>query len=98
MACEGLVREIFDVIQQRSKDMPPGSYTAYLFKEGQDKILKKIGEEAAEVIIASKSGGESQLAAEIADLVYHLLVLLAWHGMEPDDVLTVLARRRGKQN
>ena len=98
MAVEGLVREIFEVIVGRSKELPPGSYTAYLFKEGQDKILKKIGEEAAEVIIASKGGGGSRLAAEMADLVYHLLVLLAWHGMEPGCVLEELARRRGKQN
>jgi phosphoribosyl-ATP pyrophosphohydrolase/phosphoribosyl-AMP cyclohydrolase len=89
-----VLEELFKVIKQRQKELPPDSYTAYLFKEGQDKILKKVGEETSEVIIASKNNNEKEIAYEMGDLFYHLFVLLAYHQMEPQDILKELASRR----
>ena len=74
--------------------MPAGSYTAALFSQGEDRILKKVGEESAEVIIAAKNGDRRELAGETADLLYHLLVLLAYRGLTPHDVFAELRRRR----
>ncbi|MBN8478131.1 MAG: phosphoribosyl-ATP diphosphatase [Burkholderiales bacterium] len=71
------------------------SYVASLLHKGRDAILKKIGEEATETVMASKDGERSRVAAEIADLWFHCLVLLAHHGMSPDDVLAELERREG---
>jgi len=93
-----IIQELYSVILSRREKCQAGSYTAYLFEQGEDKILKKIGEEAAEVIIAAKNGGGSGLTGEVADLVYHLLVLLAWHGIAPSDVLTELAVRRNRKD
>ena len=84
------------VIKRRKADMPEGSYTAYLFSRGTDKILKKIGEETAETIIAAKNKSKSELTAESADLIYHLLVLFVSEGLELDDVLSELERRATK--
>lgn len=92
-----VLSELHRVILERRENSPDGSYTAYLFEQGEDKILKKIGEEAAELIIAAKNGSRSEIAAEAADLVYHLLVLLAWHEMGPGDVLAELTARHNKQ-
>lgn len=74
--------------------MPDGSYTTYLFREGVDKIGKKIGEEAAEVIIAAKNGDPEPLAQEASDLIYHLLVMLEATGVPVEDVWRVLSQRR----
>jgi phosphoribosyl-ATP pyrophosphohydrolase len=84
---------LIEVIKQRKAERPEGSYTAYLFEQGQDKILKKLGEETAEVIIASKNGEKGQIVYEMSDLVYHLLVLMAYHGLTPEDVYSELAGR-----
>jgi phosphoribosyl-ATP pyrophosphohydrolase len=92
-----ILSELHSVILARATERPAGSYTAYLFQQGDDKILKKIGEEASELIIASKNGNRSEIAGEAADLVYHLLVLLAWHNMEPGDILAELAARHDKK-
>ncbi|GIW07024.1 MAG: histidine biosynthesis bifunctional protein HisIE [Dehalococcoidia bacterium] len=86
--------ELFAVIEERRRARPAGSYTTYLFEQGIDKIGKKIGEEAAEVIIAAKNGDPAPLAGEVADLWYHSLVLLAACGLTPEDVLAVLRDRR----
>lgn len=94
MSQKDIIRELYEVIQERREKRPPNSYTTYLFEKGQDKILKKLGEEATEVIIAAKNGSRPELTAEVADLIYHLLVLLAWHGLHPDDVLAELSARR----
>src|SRR6185503_12304458 len=72
----GLVHELYEVIKSRKQERPAGSYTAYLFDKGLDKILKKVGEEAAKTIIAAKHDDRKQLVAETADLLYHLLVML----------------------
>lgn len=91
---EGIVEELFSIIQKRFAERPEGSYTTYLFNEGQDKILKKVGEEAAEVIIGSKNHSPQEIRYEMADLMYHCLVLLVYHGLSPGEVLEELAKRR----
>ncbi|MGG3956398.1 bifunctional phosphoribosyl-AMP cyclohydrolase/phosphoribosyl-ATP diphosphatase HisIE [Bhargavaea massiliensis] len=81
------------VIAEREAKRPEGSYTTYLFEKGIDKIAKKVGEEAAEVIIAAKNRSKEELRWEAADLLYHLLVLLREQRVSLDDVLFVLAER-----
>jgi phosphoribosyl-ATP pyrophosphohydrolase/phosphoribosyl-AMP cyclohydrolase len=83
------------VIARREAERPEGSYTTYLFDKGLDKILKKVGEEAAETIIAAKNGSQDELRRETADLLYHLLVLLRAAKLPLDDVLDELAKRAG---
>lgn len=84
---------LYDLILNRKEEMPEGSYTTYLFEEGIDKILKKIGEESAEVIIASKNEPDEEIVYEAADLVYHMLVLLAERGVRPDQIREELKKR-----
>lgn len=79
---------------QRKKELPGGSYTTELFQEGIDKIAQKLGEEAVETIIASKNSDDSELIYESADLIYHLLVLLAERGISLDTVIQELIDRR----
>lgn len=74
---------------------PEVSYVAKLLSKGQDAILKKVGEESTELVMASKDGLPDRVVAEMADLWFHCLVLLTHHGLEPDDVLAELARREG---
>lgn len=90
----GLLHELYDIIKSRKEERPAGSYTAYLFDKGLDKILKKFGEEAAETIIAAKNEDQQQLVAETADLLYHLLVLLVARDVNLDHVREELASRR----
>ncbi|WP_123054012.1 phosphoribosyl-ATP diphosphatase [Clostridium sp. JN-1] len=73
-----------------------GSYTSYLFKEGLDKILKKVGEESSEVIISSKNSNKEEKVYEISDLLYHLLVLMVHQGVAIDDIAQELEKRRQK--
>lgn len=89
-----VLKELFDVIQSRKGALPETSYTARLFAAGEDEIVKKVGEEAVEVILAAKGQGNERLVEETADLVYHLLVLLAYRGLSPADVETELQKRR----
>lgn len=90
----GILFELYEVIRGRKQNMPEGSYTTYLFDKGIDKILKKVGEENAEVIIAAKNNSKSELVYESSDLLYHLLVLLVEQGIELDDIFNELASRR----
>ncbi len=90
----GILDELFSVILDRKARRPTGSYTAELFDAGEDEILKKVGEEAMEVVLAAKGEGDERVVSEIGDLVYHLLVLLAWRDLEPADVEAELAERR----
>lgn len=90
----GLLHELYSIIESRKEERPAGSYTAYLFDKGLDKILKKFGEEAAETIIAAKNEDKQQLVAETADLLYHLLVLLVAREVNLDNVRDELAQRR----
>jgi len=89
--------ELEELIGKRKEQMPEGSYTTYLFTEGVDKILKKVGEEAAEVIIAAKNRDAEELKWESADLLYHLLVLLQEQELPLQEVLTVLKERHASK-
>lgn len=86
--------ELYSVIKDRQRHPVEGSYTNYLFNMGHDKILKKVGEEAVETIIASKNNNLEQILYEMGDLWYHCLVLLAWHGIQPEDLFAELVSRR----
>jgi phosphoribosyl-ATP pyrophosphohydrolase/phosphoribosyl-AMP cyclohydrolase len=90
-----VLEELYAVVEQRRREMPEGSYTTYLFEKGLNKILKKVGEEAAETIIAAKDEDAGALTAETADLVYHLLVLMVERGLTLETLAGELARRRG---
>ncbi|WP_066058768.1 bifunctional phosphoribosyl-AMP cyclohydrolase/phosphoribosyl-ATP diphosphatase HisIE [Robertmurraya korlensis] len=88
--------ELEQLIRNREKERPEGAYTTYLFEKGVDKILKKVGEEASEVIIAAKNRDTEELKWEAADLLYHLYVLLVEQGLPARDVLSVLNKRHEK--
>src|SRR5881296_2545711 len=90
---EGILQELYAVIAQRKEQRPEGSYTTYLFNSGLDKILKKVGEEATETIIAAKNT-DGRLVSETADLIYHLLVLLVERGVTLDEIRRELKERR----
>ena len=85
-----------ETIRLRRENPQEGSYTCYLFEKGIDKILKKCGEECAETIIAAKNGDGQELVAELADLQYHLMVLMVQQGVPLEDLLAELDRRSGK--
>lgn len=91
-----VLNELYDVIQDRQLNPVEGSYTNYLFEKGQDKILKKVGEEAVETVIASKNNSKQEVLYEMGDLWYHCLVLLAYHQLTPDELLgELMGRRKG---
>ncbi|MDK2991493.1 MAG: phosphoribosyl-AMP cyclohydrolase / phosphoribosyl-ATP pyrophosphohydrolase [Clostridiales bacterium] len=94
IAKEDVLAELYDVIVDRKNNPKEGSYTDYLFEKGIDKILKKVGEESAEVIIAAKNGVYDEVRWEVADLFYHVLVLLVQQGMTLDDIYAELKGRR----
>lgn len=89
------MNKLYSLIAQRKENRPEGSYTTYLFNSGLDKILKKIAEEAGEVIIASKNRSPSELVSELSDLFYHLLVLMVEREVSLSDVHNELSRRAG---
>ena len=95
-ALAGVLAEVAATIESRKDSEPAGSYVASLFARGGDAILKKIGEEATEVVMAGKDADPAKITYEVADLWFHCLVLLARHGLSPDDVLRELARRHGR--
>lgn len=86
--------DLFSLLKGRKSDMPEGSYTTYLFEKGIDKILKKIGEESTEVIIAAKADDKKETIYEIADLAYHVMVMMVEMGISLDDVRKELAGRQ----
>jgi phosphoribosyl-ATP pyrophosphohydrolase/phosphoribosyl-AMP cyclohydrolase len=88
-----VLERLYAVIEGRRREMPEGSYTTYLFEKGLNKILKKVGEESAETIIAAKDGDLAALTSETADLVYHLCVLLVERGLPLERIAAELARR-----
>jgi phosphoribosyl-ATP pyrophosphohydrolase len=90
-----VLQQLAQVLEQRKLESPDTSYVASLYKKGLDTILKKIGEEAAETIIAGKGGDKQQIIYETADLWFHCMVLLASQGLSPEDVLEELQRRFG---
>jgi phosphoribosyl-ATP pyrophosphohydrolase/phosphoribosyl-AMP cyclohydrolase len=90
----GILAELAALIAERARRMPEGSYTARLLAKGLDHALKKVGEEAIEVVLAAKGETEERLAEEAADLLFHLLIVLQLRGVAPGQVLDVLRRRR----
>lgn len=91
-----VLNELYQVVLDRKAHPQEGSYTCYLFEKGLDKILKKVGEESSEVIIAAKNGVAEDTENEICDLLYHLLVLMAEQNIPIEDVETILEQRRQK--
>ena len=87
------LNELYALLEGRKKELPEGSYTTYLFQKGLDKILKKVGEECTEVIIAAKDQDKKETIYEIADLTYHVLVLMVEAGISVEDIRTELAGR-----
>jgi phosphoribosyl-AMP cyclohydrolase / phosphoribosyl-ATP pyrophosphohydrolase len=92
----GIVEELASVIARRRHEKPEGSYTARLMEKGLDHSLKKVGEEATEVVIAAKGQSDERLAEECADLLFHVLVVLEQRGLKPAAILDVLRARREK--
>ena len=90
------LQQLYQVILNRRADPQDGSYTCYLFDKGLDKILKKVGEECAETIIAAKNGVQGDTVGEISDLIYHLLVMMADQNIPLAAVMEELARRSRK--
>jgi len=86
---------LLNVLRDRHATRPENSYSTYLFNEGRDKILKKIGEEATEVVIASKGQGRERIISELADLVFHLSVLMVDEGLDWSDIEAELEKRAG---
>lgn len=91
-----VIEELYQVVNDRREHPQENSYTCYLFEKGLDKILKKVGEESSEVIIAAKNGVNTDTVNEMADLIYHMVVLMAQQGITPSDLSAVLEERRQK--
>lgn len=91
-----VLQDLYQVVLDRKANPQEGSYTCYLFEKGTDKILKKVGEECAETIIAAKNGVQEDTVGEISDLVYHLMVLMAHENIPLDAVLSELEKRSHK--
>ncbi|WP_267163242.1 phosphoribosyl-ATP diphosphatase [Halovenus salina] len=93
---DDVLDELFDIIEDRKQNLPEDSYTASLFthEKGENAVLEKLGEESTELVLAAKDADDEELAHEAADIVYHLLVLLAMHDMTVDDLRDELAKRR----
>lgn len=89
-----IIKELYSILKNRQQNPKEGSYTNYLFKEGLDKILKKVGEEASEVIIGAKNKNKEELVYEISDLIYHLLVLMVNEKISIEDIKGELISRR----
>jgi phosphoribosyl-ATP pyrophosphohydrolase len=92
---EDILNRLADLLEQRKTADPASSYVAKLYAKGMDSILKKVGEEATETVIAAKGGNREEIVYETADLWFHTLVMLAQAGLKPQDVLDELARREG---
>jgi len=90
-----VLNRIAEVLESRKGADPASSYVAKLYDKGIDSILKKVGEEAGETIIAAKNGDKAEIIYETADLWFHTLVMLAHAGLEPQDIINELARREG---
>jgi phosphoribosyl-ATP pyrophosphohydrolase/phosphoribosyl-AMP cyclohydrolase len=93
-----VLNDLYALVESRKRDRPEGSYTTYLFGQGLDKILKKVGEEASETIIAAKNQDPEVLARETSDLLYHLIVLMVERGLTLEQIRDELVSRRKKRN
>jgi phosphoribosyl-ATP pyrophosphohydrolase len=90
------LQALYNVVLDRKQNPQEGSYTCYLFDKGMDKILKKVGEESAETIIAAKNGIKEDTIGEISDLIYHLMVMMAESNIDVNEVLAELDKRAQK--
>jgi len=88
-----VLERLYEVVEERKRELPEGSYTAELFKRGEDRILQKVGEEAIETILALKSGKREEAVYEVSDLLYHLVVALVDKGISLEEVSKELQRR-----
>lgn len=88
------IKKLYDLIENRMRDLPENSYTASLFKEGIDRIIQKVGEEAIEVIVAAKGKSKPRVVEEFADLLFHSLILLSYLGIKPKEILDELEKRK----
>ncbi|MBU0656100.1 MAG: phosphoribosyl-ATP diphosphatase [Gammaproteobacteria bacterium] len=95
MINDNVLAQLAAVLEERKQATPDASYVAKLYHKGLDAILKKVGEEATEVVMAAKDGKKDKIVYEVADLWFHTMVLLAQQGLHPQDVLAELARRNG---
>ena len=91
-----VLEALYNTVLSRKENKQEGSYTCYLFEKGLDKILKKVGEECSETIIAAKNNDNSDTVYEISDLIYHLMVMMVEQGISLDEVLTELDKRSEK--
>ena len=91
-----VIKGLYEVAKDRKENPQEGSYTCYLFEQGLDKILKKCGEECSEVIIAAKNGNNEDMANEICDLLYHLIVMMVQSGISVEEIEAILEKRRLK--
>jgi phosphoribosyl-ATP pyrophosphohydrolase len=92
---QDILNSLDEILEQRKQANPDESYTAKLFNDGLDSILKKVGEEATETVIASKSGKKADIIHEVADLWFHTLILLKYHGLDSSSILKELEGRFG---
>lgn len=90
-----ILQRLSELIESRRGTAPDASYVAHLFHKGEDAILKKLGEEATEAVMAGKDGDQNRIISETADLWFHCLVMLAYYDLRPADVLAELERREG---
>ncbi len=97
MKTENILKELYKTIKERKENTKEGSYTNYLFDKGIDKILKKVGEETSEVIIAAKNPEKNELVYEISDLAYHVLVLMVQKNISIEDIEKELSGRRNEK-
>lgn len=97
MTMYDILKSEYDLIIERKNNPTEGSYTCYLFNKGIDKILKKVGEECSETIIAAKNGKNEETVTEIADLIFHVMVMMAEQGISLEDIQEILEERRQKQ-
>ncbi|MCY6960505.1 phosphoribosyl-ATP diphosphatase [Clostridium brassicae] len=91
-----IITELYSIIESRKRKKVENSYTNYLFEKGLDKILKKVGEESTEVVLAAKNNNNEELILEICDLIYHSLVLMAEVGITTEEIKEELKKRREK--
>lgn len=89
-----MIEKLYNLIEQRKKEMPEGSYTTSLFREGEDRIIQKVGEEAVEVVVAAKGKVKQRVIEEFADLLFHSLILLSYLGIKPKEILDELEKRK----
>ena len=89
-----MIDELYDLIEKRKKELPEGSYITSLFKDGEDRIVQKVGEEAVEVVVAAKGKVKQKVIEEFADLLFHSLILLSYLGIKPKEILDELEKRK----